>query len=81
MEELDLTRDKGLIRSKSFDPITGAKLRSPKQKASTLSTSATDLDRIVLRDVKTTPLPKRKQKAFSHWDFKWRSSYISFDVI
>ena len=74
-----MTRGKSLSRSKSFDAITGAKLNPPK--ASTLSTSATDLDRIVLRDAKSTPLPKRKQKAFSHWDFKWRNSYISFDVI
>ncbi|KAJ7370071.1 hypothetical protein OS493_034280 [Desmophyllum pertusum] len=83
MDESYMTRDRslsGLSRSKSFDAIT-ARLTSPKQKAATLSTSATDLDRIVLRDFKTTPVQKRKQKAFSHWDFKWRSSYISFDLI
>ena len=75
-----ITRGRSLSRSKSFDAITGAKLSKP-SKSSTLSTSVTELDRIVLRDFKSTPLPKRKQKAFSHWDFKWRSSYISFDVI
>lgn len=80
-EDSYITRGRSLTRSKSFDAITGAKLNPTKQKSSTLSTSATDLDRIVLRDFKSTPLPKRKQKAFSHWDFKWRSSYISFDVI
>lgn len=73
----------GLSRSKSLDAVARARLKptATAEKAVTLSTSATDLDRIVLREFKTTPLPKRKQKAFTHWDFKGRSSYISFDVI
>lgn len=81
-EELYVTRERSLSRSKSLDAVTGARLK-PKatdKQAVTLSTSATDLDRIVLREIKTTPLSKRKQKAFTHWDFRGpRSSYISFD--
>lgn len=83
IQESFVTRERSLSRSKSLDAVTGARLKPAvaKQKAASLSTSATDIDRIVLREIKTTPLSKRKQKAFTHWDFKKRSSYISFDVI
>lgn len=82
-ELAELTRQRSLSRSKSVDAVTGARLKPAviSAKAANLSTSATDLDRIVLRENKMTPLSKRKQKALTHWDFKKRSSYISFDVI
>lgn len=81
--EKDYVRERSLSRSKSLDTITGARIKSfgSCDKVNSLSTSAMDLDRIVLREIKKTPLAKRKQKAFSHWDFKKRSSYISFDLI
>lgn len=82
IDESFVTKERSLSRSKSLDAVTGAKLKpGTSEKACTFSTSVTDLDRIVLREVKTTPLAKRKQKALTHWDFKGRSSYISFDVM
>ena len=79
VDDTFITKQRSLSRSKSDDVLTGAKLNAAKVKASTMS--VTDLDRVVLREMKSTPLPKRKHRALSHWDFKWRSSYISFDVL
>ncbi|XP_068705924.1 differentially expressed in FDCP 6 homolog [Montipora capricornis] len=85
-ERLDdeyVMRERSLSRSKSLDAIDRARIKpsGTSDKANGLSASATDLDRIVFRETQKTPLAKRKQKAFSHWDFKKRSSYISFDLI
>ena len=84
LDEWYMTKKRGLSRSRSLDAVAAARLKptpTANDKAVSLSNSATDLDRIVLREFKATPLSKRKQKALSHWDCKGRNSYISLDVI
>lgn len=73
-------RDGNLSRCKSFDYLAGKKIALGKGKSSSLSSSITDIHRVAERESKSDiPLNKRKQKAFSVFDFKLRDSYFGFE--
>lgn len=75
-----VTRGRSLSRSKSYDLLASRSVLGAKEKSASLSSSITDIHRVVAREPKSvTPLSKRKVKAFSVWDFKWRDSYVNFE--
>ena len=82
-EEGMLIRPRSLSRSRSMEAINEHSLSAivPHMQKMTMFGSTGDVERlgVVKRQTKTPPT-KRKEKAFSVWDFKWRDSYINFEL-
>ncbi|EDO33225.1 predicted protein [Nematostella vectensis] len=90
----ELLREPGssLPRSISLEALSTQSIRTlPQMRSRAAFGSSGDLDRIVpLRSANSQhpnrlsaafPITKRKQKAFSVWETKWRDSYINFSEI
>lgn len=78
-----LLRPRSLSRSRSMEAINEQRLSAlvPHLRKFTMFGSSGNVDRLGVVNKETkTPSTKRKQKAFSVFDFKWRDSYINFDL-
>lgn len=78
-----LLQRKSLSRARSMEAINEHRLSAivPHLHKFTMFGSSGNVDRLGVfnRDTKSPPT-KRKQKAFSVFDFKWRDSYINFEL-
>lgn len=78
-----LVRPRSLSRSRSMEAINEHRLSAlvPHLHKFTTFGSSGNIDKlgVVKREGKTLAT-KRKQKAQSVWDFKWRNSYINFEL-
>lgn len=76
-------RSRSLSRSRSMEAINEHRLSAlvPHLHKFTTFGSSGSIDKlgVVKREAKT-PASKRNKKALSVWDFKWRDSYINFEL-